>query len=281
MKKIKVAIQGQKNSYHDEALIKLNNKADFTNCKLVPIYCYSFEEAFNKVKTKEADYALLAIENGVHGHIYETLDIILKNKAQILTEIYLPIHHQLASLTNDLTSITDIYSHFAAFTQCDKFLESELPKTKHHVFEDTAAAAIMIKREGDKSKAAICSASAALENGLNIIAPNIENFNDNVTRFFLLLDNATRPSINFKNQDKTSLVLTTSHTPGALFRALESFYRNDLNLSALTSRPGDGGSINYKFYIEIESSQYNSNFKNAIKGIETGNLGEIDILGTY
>jgi chorismate mutase/prephenate dehydratase len=282
MKTLKVAIQGQKNSYHDQALIKLNNRSDFMEYELKPMYCSSFEEAFSKIKNGEADYALLAIENGIHGYIYQTLDIIMLNRAQILTDVYLPIHHQLAGLSEDLSLVTDVYSHFAAFAQCAKFLESELPNARHHVFEDTAAAATMVKSEEDASKAAICSESAALESGLNIISQNIENFNDNITRFFLLkCSPLDKSEAEIKSSTKTSLILTTSHNPGSLFKVLESFYRHGLNLCALTSRPGDGGSINYKFYIEVEYGDGGVKLKDAIKKIETDKLGEIDILGIY
>jgi chorismate mutase/prephenate dehydratase len=280
---VKIAIQGQENSYHHEAALKLKSRiTGFSNSSLELIYCSSFEEAFAKVKNREADYSLLAIENGVHGHIYETLDIIMKNKARILAEIYLPIHHQLASLINDLSLISDVYSHFAAFAQCDKFLENQLPGAHHHVFEDTAAAAVMIKNSGDRYKAAICSKAAAIENGLKIISENIENFNDNTTRFFLLGDNAAKPiKLEMQEVDKTSLILRTSHQPGSLFKALEAFYQNSLNLSSLTSRPGDGGSINYRFYIEIEANQNDAKFKKAIQRVESEQLGQVDVLGSY
>jgi chorismate mutase/prephenate dehydratase len=280
---VRIAIQGQENSYHHQAALKLKSQiTDFDNLNLELIYCSSFEEAFTKVKNGEADYALLAIENGVHGHIYQTLDIIMKNKAKILAEVYLPIHHQLAGLADDLNLVTDVYSHFAAFAQCDKFLENQLPDARHHVFEDTAAAAMMIKNDGDESKAAICSEAAALENGLKVISKNIENFNDNITRFFLLGGDGVKP-IKLKSDeiDKTSLILKTSHQPGSLFKALEAFYQNNLNLSSLTSRPGEGGSINYRFYVEVETDRNDSKFKDALKKIESEDLAQVDILGSY
>ncbi len=279
---LKLAIQGQKNSYHEQALFKLNAQADFENFELIPIYCTSFEGAFDMVKNDQADYALLAIENGVHGHIYQTLDIVMKNKAAVLAEVYLPVHHQLASPGTDLSLITDIYSHFAAFSQCDQFLEEYLAGAAHHVVEDTAMAAELVKLKADSSAAAICSAAAAEHAELNVISENIENYNDNVTRFFLLgKKDAPDLKLNPKNIDKTSLILTTSHSPGALFKALEAFYLNHLNLSSLTSRPGDGGSINYRFYIEVESAKNSANFLNAIRQIESAGLGQVDVLGSY
>ena len=278
-----ISIQGEENSYHHQAALKLAKLRPhlFGELSLEFIFCSSFEDAFNALSSGKASLSLLAIENGVHGHIYQVLDLIMRYRPKIIADIYLPIHHQLASFGSDLNLITDVYSHFAAFPQCSNFLDEHLPSANRHVVEDTAWAAAEVARKKMPSAAAICSAEAASASGLNLVAQNIENFNDNVTRFFLLgLSEPAQQAIDV-DCPKTSLILTTKQVSGALYKALGCFYRENLNLTSLTSRPGDGGAINYKFYIEMEANQSSDAFKKAISDIKINNLGEIEVLGSY
>lgn len=281
--KITISIQGEENSYHHQAALKLAKLRPhlFGGNSLEFIFCSSFEDAFKALKDGRAKLSLMAIENGVHGHIYQVLDLIMSSKPKIIADIYLPIHHQLASFGTDLNLITDVYSHFAVFPQCSNFLDEHLPNAKRHVVEDTAWAADEVARKNMPSAAAICSKEAASASGLNLIAENIENFNDNVTRFFLLSLSEPAQQIADSECPKTSLILTTKQVSGALYKALGCFYRENLNLTSLTSRPGDGGAINYKFYIEMEANQSSDAFKKAINNIKLNSLGEIEVLGSY
>lgn len=278
---ITLSIQGEENSYHYQAVLKLATQRPhlFGGKKIEFIFCSSFEDAFKALKSGRANFSLMAIENGVHGHIYQVLDIIMRYKPKIIADIYLPIHHQLASYGDDLNLITDVYSHFAVFPQCSDFLDQKLPDVHQHFVEDTAWAATEIARKKVPSAAAICSREAAEANSLNILAEDIENFNDNVTRFFLL--SSGDYTADDHNTQKTSLILKTKQVSGALYKALGCFYHQKLNLTSLTSRPGDGGSINYRFYIELEASQNSEPFQKAIKEIRINNFGEVEVLGSY
>jgi chorismate mutase/prephenate dehydratase len=280
--KVTISIQGKKNSYHYEAALKLAKQKPhiFGNGQQLKfIFCSSFEDTIKELKSGKASFSLLAIENGIHGHIYQTLDIIMQNKPKIIADIYLPIHHQLASYGNSLGLITDVYSHFVAFSQCSNFLDDKLGAANRHNVEDTAWAAIQTASKKIPSAGVICSREAAKANKLNILAKNIENFNDNVTRFFLLSLNDFL--VDDKIAQKTSLILTTNQVSGALYKALGCFYHQNLNLTSLTSRPGDGGAINYKFYIELETSSHSKAFQKAIEDIKVNKLGEIEVLGCY
>lgn len=243
----KIAIQGQAGSFHDEVA-----QIMYSGDQIVP--CDTFAEVFERMQTHQADHALVAIENSLYGSITEVYDLLLKHHFQITGEYVLHIHQQLIGLPRaSLQTIEEIYSHPVAINQCRDWLESHLPTARIIEHHDTAGAVEYVANLGSPSVAAIAGAQAAQLYGLSILQRDIEDEKTNLTRFVAV----DRTPISENDTNKASLVLTTSHEPGSLYRALGVFAKHDANLIKLQSRPIRGEVFKYQFFIDLtcDSSQ--------------------------
>lgn len=238
-----IAIQGEKSSFHDQAArLWFNN-----DVAIIP--CNTFDDVFRALENRSADQAIVAIENTLYGSIDQTLDLIEKHRFTIIGEIFLRIHQQLITLPGaTLADITQVYSHPVALAQCDSFLTRYLPDAKRIEYHDTAASVRFIKETGDPSIAAIAGTIAADDYSLPILGRGIEDNKTNLTRFLVIDPNGKVPA----HADKSSLSLTTDHSPGALAHILALFARADVNLTKLESRPIIGSSWKYRFHLDVE-----------------------------
>ena len=200
---------------------------------------------FDEIERGSADWGVVPVENSQEGSVNVTLDRLVLTPLKIRAEIFLRISQCLISSANDLQSIRRIYSHPQALAQCRTWLAANLPRCVLQERESTAAAAQMVK--GKKTEAAIGSSLAALENGLQILAEGIEDNSSNTTRFLVIGKGETAAT----GKDKTSLVFTTPHSPGSLYRALAPFARRRINLIKIESHPVKERLWEYLFFVDI------------------------------
>ncbi|MGB3023708.1 MAG: prephenate dehydratase [Candidatus Saccharimonadales bacterium] len=240
---MKIAIQGQAGSFHD-AVARRHFGDD---CELV--CCETFHGVFEALAAATADKAVCAIENSLYGSIGDVYDLLLRYKFPIVGEEIKHIHQQLISAPSaKLSDIQEVYSHPVALNQCREWLETNLPRAELIEHHDTAGAVEYIKQQGSTHAAAIAGTQAAKLYDMHCIARDIEDEKTNLTRFVILDLSGTTPP----NADKVSLVLTTSHAPGALYRALGVFNDRHVNLTKLQSRPIRGERFRYQFFIDAE-----------------------------
>lgn len=268
---VRIGIQGQPGSFHAiAASIFFGN-----HIKLVP--CDTFGEVFTALQNKECDKALVAIENSLYGSINNVYDLLLKKRIWICGEIYLHVNQCLVGLPGaKLEKITEVHSQGPALGQCEAFLDQHLPNAKRIEQHDTAASVAMIKEWGNPHKAAIASREAAALHGLEVLAEEIETHTDNFTRFVVL----QRDEEKIPGADKTSLILTTDHKPGALYNALSAFKEQNINLTKLQSRPVVGKKWHYMFYIDVAAGSQSRPFKTALKQLLDQKC-DVTILGSY
>ena len=264
-----VAIQGEKGSFHDQVA-----KQQFGNdVSIIP--ASTFSGVFNALDSDTADMAVVAVENSLYGSINEVLDLLEAHPYPIIGEVFLRIEQQLISLPGATAeNITKIYSHPVALAQCEAYLDTHFPKAERIEYHDTAASVEFIKKLGDPTIAAIAGRTAATLHGLPILAENIEDNKANFTRF-LIISKQADPSI---ETNKTSLLVTTDHTPGALSRVLFTLAENDVNLTKLQSRPIIGQPWKYRFYLDIEVS--GKDLEEIISLIQKDG-SSITVLGSY
>lgn len=202
MSSLRVAIQGQAGSFHDAVA-----QAVFTQT-IDLVTCQSFAAVFQALAAGRADYGVVAAENSLYGSIHETYDQLLLYDYAIIGEVALPIHQQLiAPAGTKLANITTVTSHPAALDQCRQFLAQQLPHAQLIEHHDTAGAVADLASQPQPGQAAIASTSAAQRHGMTIVAANIEDEPDNITRFLTL---SPRPQP-VAQANQASLVLITSH----------------------------------------------------------------------
>jgi prephenate dehydratase len=266
----RVAIQGEKGSFHDVAARYLMEKKEI---RIVP--CSTFDNTINSVRDGKADFAVMAIENARSGSILYNYNLIRESGLKILGEIKLRIRQNLMALPGEsLNDITTVRSHPIAIAQCMEFLNT-LPGVTLIETEDTAGSARMISEQRLSATATIASAGAAEIYGLKILAGGIETYEKNYTRFYLV----GRESETDYSGDKVSICFTTGHKAGSLARVLLILAEMDINLSKIQSVPRLNGEWEYMFYLDLELS-LKANINSIVTAL-AGHTGNLEILGIY
>ena len=265
----KVAFQGDRGAFSEDAAIKLfGGDIDF-------LPCIRLRDVFQAASEGKVSFGVVPIENSQAGSINETYDLLLAYPLNICAEVILRISHCLMALPGEkLADIRTIYSHPQALAQCEVFL-SEL-KVEIMPSYDTAGSAKMIKEKQLKQCAAIASRRAADIYGLEILAPEIENNINNYTKFFAISKQKAKPA----ERNKTSLVFTAKHVPGALHDILGIFATRSINLTKLESRPGKSKPWEYVFYVDFEGHLDGEVYQEAIKELQQ-EATFVKILGSY
>ena len=266
---IVVAFQGEIGAYSEEAAFHFFGPS----VRVKP--CESLDNVFKAVEQDEAQFGVVPIENSLEGSISRVYDLLLDSSLMVCGETELRVVHCLiASPEARLDLIKKVYSHPQALGQCQAFLrhlDSELIPTY-----DTAGSVKMIKEKGIADGAAIASTRAAEIYGMQIIAREIEDNPNNVTRFFLLAKQDSPPSGN----DKTSIVFSVKHRPGALHEFLRELTSKNINLTKIESRPTRQKPWEYNFYLDFEGHREDKAAQEALASLDRGSLF-VKVLGSY
>ncbi len=236
----------------------------------------SWEDAMVEVEEGRADYAVLPIENSSAGAVSNNYDLLIKHSNYIVAETQLAVTHALLGLPDaQLSDIETVYSHPQALMQCSRYLNSHR-KWRQISVENTAVAARKITDDGLKSQAAVASEIAGKLYGLKVLAPAINHNKDNVTRFIILAPRA----VYCEGAGKISLCFEAPHKSGSLYNMLGNFIYNQVNMLRIESRPIEGRSWEYRFFVDVEGSLRDGAVQNALKGI-AAEAASMRILGTY
>lgn len=223
----------------------------------------SFRDVMDAVARGDAKYGVLPIENSSTGGITDTYDILLDYDITIVAEHVLKIEQALLGKKGaKLEDIKLVYSHPQGLLQCAPFLEEHSISTKS--YSSTSGAAKKIAEEDDMTQAAIASTRAAKQFGLEVLQESI-NFSDkNFTRFIVV----SNQKVFLENADKISLCFEIKHQAGSLYNLLGNFYYNNLNLTKIESRPIEGRSWEYRFFVDIEGNLNTAEVENALASLE-------------
>jgi len=229
----------------------------------------SIKGVFREVSTKKAKFGVIPIENSSNGIVSDTINCLSTYNLKIIAEVVLNIHHTLASTCDKVSDIKKIYSKDIAFEQCRKFLENfGLDEVELIPVESTTKAAKLALDE--PNSAAICPHVGAKLNNLPILFENIEDKDNNKTRFFIISDFENAQSGN----DKTSILAKLPNTPGALVEFLTDFDKAKINLTKIKSHIVEGNSI---FFIDFTGHKDDENVKEIFKKHNES----IKFLGSY
>jgi prephenate dehydratase len=245
-----------------------------------PLPCPSFEDAFNAVETGKADLAMIPIENTLAGRVADIHHLLPESKLHIVAEYFLPIHFQLMVLPGvKKEEIKSVHSHIHALGQCRKVIRKH--RWKPVVAGDTAGAARIVSEEGDRSMAALAPRLAASLYGLEIIEENVEDAENNVTRFVVL--SKEKSWADRKAADElmmTTFVFRVHNIPAALYKAMGGFATNGVNMTKLESYQLGGTFFATQFYADIEGHPDDKNVAQALKELAFFSR-EVRILGVY
>lgn len=277
---LRVGFQGIKGAYSEMAA---TNYFQGRPVKLHPID--NFEGLFEALNHEVIDFAVVPIENSLAGSIHENYDHMVRSSIWIHGEYKQRIEHSL--IVNKDSAIEDIekvYSHPQALYQCRRFLK------KLNVdlvpYFDTAGAVKHLADAGLKSIAAIAGKHAALDYGLSVAADNIQDENDNYTRFFIVgkrsFNEQRYPGKTWKEPSKTSIVFALGNVPGGLHKALSVFAIRDIDLTKIESRPlqQKGSLWKYRFHMDFEGHINDVKISRAIDHLADV-TSFVKVLGSY
>jgi prephenate dehydratase len=266
-----IAIQGIRGSFHHQVVLEC-----FTHENEID-ECLSFEEVVDRLLSGQSSQAVMALENSIAGSIIPNYALIDKNNLHIVGEHYLDIHQNLMVLGDqNIEDIKEIHSHPMALLQCMDFLK----KHPHIILvedKDTAETARRIHQQQLKGIAAIASKAASSMYDLNIIAPEIQTINNNMTRFVIVTKHksaAVKEKIN-----KASLKFELDHKRGSLAAVLNVMSDCKLNLTKIQSLPKIETPWKYSFFVDVTFEKYDD-FEKA-KTIINIMAEHFKILGEY
>lgn len=266
-----VACQGVEGAYSVRACEKLFEKPSV-------MYFQTFDAVFKAVEKGFCEYGVVPLENSTAGSVNMTYSLMDRYRFHIVRSTKIQIEHCL--LTQNGTKLGDIkkvYSHPQAIEQCSVFLDSLGKDVEVIPCENTAMAAKRVSETGAGS-AAIASEKCCAEYNLSAAEKNIQNTDNNYTRFICF----SKDIKIFPGADKTSLLVRTPHRVGALYHVMAQLYSNGINILKLESRPIPGSDFEFMFYFDLEGSVYSKRLLNAIRSIEnTLGTQNVKYLGSY
>lgn len=241
-----------------------------------PVKFYKqFEDVFEAVNKGDAKFGVIPVENSTAGSVHESYDLIMKYRFYVVGAYDLKIEHCLCAREDTkYEDIVEVYSHPQALSQCNNFLKN-FDFTGVN-FTNTAAAAKFVAESGKNNIGVICSELAAKKYGLRILKRNIQNNNNNRTRFIVI----SRELLIDKDADKISLIFSAPHTTGSLYRVLGRFSMAGLNLTKIESRPIENEDFSYHFYVDVMGSVRDESTLDLVCAL-SDELPEFEFLGNF
>jgi len=266
-KKLKIAYLGPEATFtHQAGIKKFGSNIEYYACPTIT-------DVFRDVEAERSDYGVVPVENSTEGMISHTLDMFINSDLKICSEIMLEISHNLLGRCG-IKSIKQIYSKQEVFGQCRLWLEINMRGIALMEVSSTSKAAEIASQE--KNSAAIASMLAAKKYRLNVIAKDIEDNPNNVTRFLVIGGTIPRPT----KKDKTSIMFSVKDKVGALHDILVPFKKYRINLTKIESRPSKRKTWEYYFFVDMSGHCENQNVKKALSELEK-HCSFLKILGSY
>ncbi|WP_307453346.1 MULTISPECIES: prephenate dehydratase [Chryseobacterium] len=275
---MKIAFLGPQASFTQLAATQL-----FPHDELVPKA--NILDCFHAVENGLADKAVVPLENSIEGTVSMTLDYLYRIPAiKIEAEGVMPIaHHLMIHPDNESRKVEKIYSHPQALAQTFHFLDTNYKDALRQDFSSTAAAALMVSENPELNIAAVANQFAANLYGLNIIHHNIQDFEQNHTRFIIISkgdESYDNTQLEVLGEKSGLLVTLPEDHAGGLHQVLSVFAWRKMNLSKIESRTLKTGLGNYFFYINIAGKWESVLHENALKELQSIHA-DVDFLGSY
>jgi chorismate mutase/prephenate dehydratase len=225
------------------------------------------------------EFGVVPIENSLQGSVTSTLDSLVNENIRIVGEILLTISHVLAT-DPSYEKITSIISHPQALSQCKLYINKHYPKAELLEAASTTDAVLKVAGGIYENAAAITSKRAAGKYQLKILDENIQDAENNITRFVILGKEIAKPT----GDDKTSIAYGIINRPGILFETLRPFAVRKIDLTKIESRPasvvGKQKFGDYIFFLDFAGHIEDKKFSDALEELKEL-TSFLYILGSY
>lgn len=268
--KSKVIFQGVPGAHSQRAMTEyFGNNIDNSHVD-------TFKDAMEAIKNKEADYAVLPIENSSAGIVNTSYDLLVEYDNYIVGEHILKIEQALlGTLDAKISDIKTVFSHPQGLMQSAKYLDS-FREWKQIGMQNTATSAKKVKDDMDKTQAAIASVEAAKIYGLKVLQEAINFSESNSTRFIIV----SHDPLFTEDSNKISIYFEVPHESGSLYNALSHFIYNGINMTKIESRPLETRPWESRFFVDFEGNLLESAVKNALMGLKAETI-DLKIIGNY
>ena len=255
----KIAFQGELGAYGHEACVAARPEFD-------PLPCPTFTLAIESVRDGTADLGMIAVENSTYGRVADVHSLLPESGLHIVDEAFVRVHvNLLAKPGVALSEIKRAHGHPVILPQCAGFLR------QHDITgvasSDNAKAARDVAEGNNPADAALASELAASIYGLDVLAPKIEDEDNNTTRFLIMARDA-----DYQRRGElgmmTSFVFRVRNIPAALYKAMGGFATNGVNMTKLESYMVGGRFTATQFYAEIEGHPDDENVKLALEELD-------------
>ncbi|MBM3715041.1 MAG: prephenate dehydratase [Actinobacteria bacterium] len=238
-------------------------------------------EALADVTSGRSDAAMIAIENSVDGGVSTTQDALATVPGlRIVGEYLVPVNFVLVGRPGArIEDVSLISAHPVAYGQCLGWLRDHVPAHAHLPASSNVASALGVLDSSSGADAAIAAPGIVTHHELEVLAENIGDNPNAVTRF-VLVSRTVAPAPP-TGADKTSLIveLPEDH-PGALLELLEQFATRGINLSLLASRPIGDALGRYRFVIDADGHVQDERMADALMGLRRFSP-KVIFLGSY
>jgi chorismate mutase/prephenate dehydratase len=272
---LRIGFLGPEGSFsHAAAVAQFGSSVSFENL-------HEIAGVFTEVRRGHVDYGLVPIENSIGGGISESLDAFrdARGEVSVYAEVLMTIRHNLLANCQP-REVRRIYSKPEVFAQCRRWVKTQFPTAELVSAASSSRAVEMAREEWDRDPAcgaaAIGSRLAGDLYGLAVLFESIEDDPNNLTRFFVIARETARPS----GDDKTSIMFTTEHAPGALHRVLRVFAEAEIDLTHIDKRPSGRDNWSYTFFLDLQGHREDHKVATALERARAA-CHELWILGSY
>jgi prephenate dehydratase len=215
-----------------------------------PVPRPSFEAVVRAVESGDDRWGVVAVENTLAGAVAEAYDALEAGDVTVVGEVAIPIRHCLLAVKGaTITGLREARTHPVALSQCKGFFARN-PGIRPQAVYDTAGAAAEVAASGDPTVAAIASRRAGDRYGLEVLEADLQDRDDNQTRFYLIARVASASPVGKNGPLKTACVAELENRPGSLHQLLGVFAERGLDLSHVASRPA-ASPWTYRFILEF------------------------------
>jgi len=270
----RVAFQGVAGAYSEEAV------RQYFGAGVETVACPTLEAMFPEVESGRAAYAMLPVENAVAGAVAGAYELLLERDLRINAEVILRVRHMLLAVPGTQRSqVRRVRSHPQALAQCQRYLD-RYGLQAEPAFDTAGSARDLARSTAEASTepdvAVIAGGLAAELYGLEVLDRGIEDFPFNYTRFFVMGTEDPPRS----QRPKTSIVFSTRHSPGALYKCIGEFSTRNINLTNIESRPRLNQPWRYTFYLDFEGHCQDLAAEAALMGL-LRHASFVKLLGSY